>query len=378
MDPHAFFQASTEATAIPAPIWFVEFFKVLGFTLHAIPMSLWFAGLMIALGLHVRGCEQGKRFANRFMKQMPIIIAMGINLGIVPLLFIQLAYFRSFYPATILMAWPWISIIVILIPAYYGIYAYAWGLRANDGQLAAWRRSAGWIACGLFFVIGFIFSNGISLMDHAERWSDMFQNTQHAGAVLGIGLNYADGTLYPRFLVMFSLALGTTAVWILFDAYVLDRNASEEYRAWAWKKAKRVYTVALISFAATGSWYVFGSWTTELRETMFRWPTVLLTAATAVAMGGPWLLIFAEKSFKAKLPLVALISLAQVLVLGINATSRQVVQNVNISKYFDVLNQLTAVQWGPLVMFLAVFVLGLLVVVWMVAQIVNLPAKPAK
>ena len=48
-------------TGMPAPVWFVQFFKALGFTLHAVPMNLWYAGLLIALLLHVRGSEHGRR-----------------------------------------------------------------------------------------------------------------------------------------------------------------------------------------------------------------------------------------------------------------------------------------------------------------------------
>ena len=73
----------------------------------------------------------GGYFAGRLLRQMPVIVAVGVNLGVVPLLFVQLAYHRVFYPATILMAWFWLGIIVLLIPAYYGVYAYAWGLRNN-------------------------------------------------------------------------------------------------------------------------------------------------------------------------------------------------------------------------------------------------------
>ena len=62
------------------------------------------------------------------MAQMPIIMAMGINFGIVPLLFIQVGFYQIFYPATVLMAWSWLAVIVLLIPAYYGVYVYAFGL----------------------------------------------------------------------------------------------------------------------------------------------------------------------------------------------------------------------------------------------------------
>ncbi len=50
------------------------------------------------------GVQQGERFGGRLLRQMPIIVAVGVNLGVVPLLFVQLAYAKVFYPATILMA----------------------------------------------------------------------------------------------------------------------------------------------------------------------------------------------------------------------------------------------------------------------------------
>ena len=81
----------------------------------------------------------GRRFAGRLLQQMPIIVAFGINFGIVPLLFMQLAYYKVFYPATILMACFWLAIIVLLIPAYYGVYAYALGL-SNSGDYPVSRR----------------------------------------------------------------------------------------------------------------------------------------------------------------------------------------------------------------------------------------------
>ncbi|HXF06714.1 MAG TPA: hypothetical protein VNM72_15060, partial [Blastocatellia bacterium] len=52
-----------------------------GFTLHLVPMSLWYAGIILALLLHWRGDEQARRLSARLMQQMPIIIAPGVTLG---------------------------------------------------------------------------------------------------------------------------------------------------------------------------------------------------------------------------------------------------------------------------------------------------------
>ena len=128
MDPQMLIDSAS--ANIPAPFWFVQFFKWLGFTLHIVPMNLWYAGLLVALWLHLRGDQHARRFAARLLQQMPVIVALGVNFGVVPLLFVQLAYYKVFYPATILMAWFWLAIIGLLIP-HYGVYAYAWGIQCS-------------------------------------------------------------------------------------------------------------------------------------------------------------------------------------------------------------------------------------------------------
>ena len=109
MDPKMLIDTATPG--LPAPVWFIELFKMLGFTLHMAPMNLWYAGMILAVLLHALGSEHGRRFSARLMTQMPVIVAMGVNLGIVPLLFVQLGYAKIFYPATVLMAWFWLAII---------------------------------------------------------------------------------------------------------------------------------------------------------------------------------------------------------------------------------------------------------------------------
>ncbi len=73
----------------------------------------------------------------------------------------------------------------------------------------------------------------------------------------------------------------------------------------------------------------------------------------------------------------SLIGLVQFAVLGINAVSRQVVQNLELNSVakFSITKQPEAVQWSPLVFFLAVFVLGLAVVAWMIFQVAKLPPQ---
>ena len=375
MDPQLLID-STTTPSLPAPFWFVQFFKCLGFTLHIVPMNLWFAGLLIALWLHLRGNPHARHFAARLLQQMPIIVACGVNLGIVPLLFIQLAYYKVFYTATILMAWFWLGIIVLLIPAYYGVYIYAWGIRNGSKKLASWQIAAGWCAAIFFLMISFLFANGLSLMDHVERWGELWKHNNLAGAALGTALNIGDATLWPRWLLMFGLALGTTAVWCVVDAEWLTlKTVDAEYRRWAWNFAGKLYTLGMFWAAAAGTWYLF-TWSGGLFETMFDGPVLILTLLTGAAPGLPWLLILVAGRWLTEKRLAAVaIALGQLGVLGINAISRQIVQNVNLAQFWDVSKQPVDVQWSPLVMFLVVFVLGLVVLGWMIAQVMQCAAK---
>jgi hypothetical protein len=300
-----------------------------------------------------------------------------VNLGIVPLLFVQLAYFKLFYPATILMAWHWLAIIAMLIPAYYGVYYYAAGVRRDGAEMTPRRAAVGWLSAGLFVLIGFIFANAMSLMAHVDRWPGLWQSHQVAGAATGTAWNIGDPVFWPRWLLMFTLALSTTAVWMMFDAGVFGRKESEAYRTWAAATAGKLYLAGTIGFAAVGSWYVFGTWPAELRETMFSGTTIALTLATAAAPGLPLVVLFLARKSPPTGTVAAVALVAQVVVLGLNAVSRQVVQNVSIARYFDVLGQRPEVQWGPLVMFLVVFVFGVGLVAWMVGQVVGAAGKSA-
>jgi hypothetical protein len=349
----------------PAPYWFIVFFKALGFTLHMVPMNLWYAGLITMLLARFIGGEQGRRLSDHFLRAMPVVIALGINFGIVPLLFTQVAYYRVFYPATILLAWPWFAVIPLLMLAYYGVYIYVVGLRKE--RLSRLRQSFGWAAALVFVLIGFIFANNFSLMTRLSAWTGLAQATAVAGAPLGLALNVGDVSLWPRWLMMFGLALTTTAAYVAFDAGFFAGGESETHKQWSLRFALGLATLGLIWFALTGTWYFFGALAAEVRGPMLRLPVLVITLLTAASPGLPWLLLLlAQRRFSRGLALA--IGLAQFGVLALNAVSRQIVQNAELAPYLDVAAGRVAIQWSPMILFLVLFAAGIGVVVWMLAQ----------
>jgi len=79
----------------------------------------------------------------------------------------------------------------------------------------------------------------------------------------------------------------TTAIWTIVDAAWFAGNSDKEHSAWISGFAWKLYTLGLIAFAATGSWYVFGTWHADVREEMFRGPLPVLTILTALVPSLP-------------------------------------------------------------------------------------------
>lgn len=364
---------------LPAPFWFIQFFKVLGFALHSVPMNLWYAGLILAAIFGMAGSANARRFSGRLMKQMPFVIAFGVNLGIVPLLFTQVAYYQVFYPSTILMAWLWLSIIGMLLVAYYGVYLYAILMQQSTGlnnRLMWLARLSGWVSALLFIAIGFVFASNFSLMTNLGAWQGLWKTTSIAGAPLGIALNIADPTLLPRWLMLFGLALTTVAAYVVVDAAFFAGSESSEYRRWAQGFALKLSTVGIVWFAVTGSWYIL-TLRGDVLVALFSMPMVMLTALTAIAPGLTWLLILAQRNgiFRR---LAFLTGAVQFGVLALNATSRQVVQSLELTRYLDVAAQPEQLQLSPLVVFLLLFVAGLGVLAWMVKKVVEAGKTPTQ
>ena len=357
-------QASSLGYPVPYPV--LVFFKILGFTLHLGPMHLFFAGILLALGMGNWGGANGKLWSKRLMNQMPIIISLGVNFGIVPLLFMQVAYYQLFYPATIMMAWWWLAIVAVLIVAYYGVYIYATGLRA--GKIKQYHRTLGWLSAFGFMLIGYFFANGMTLLVNVESWPELFAKFNNAGAVYGVVMNSTDPQLFPRYLMMFGLALLTVAVYAVMDGWFFAGKESKEYRAWVPGFALKVGTIGFFWYAACGAWYVFAAMPVAAKDYLMG-PMLIMTVLTAALPGLAWLLILLQrKGLSGTLALLTV--LVHFLGLAMQAISRQFVQNVEVARHLDVAGVPLNPQWDVFILFLVLFVAGLGVVFWMIMQCV--------
>ena len=367
--------APSNALGNPAPFWFLELFKVLGFTLHLVPMNLWFAGMIFIATVGIFGKGMNKIAANRLANAMPVIVALGINFGIVPLLFLQVAYHKFYFASSIMMAAPWLSVIVLLIFAYYGVYLYV--IKMRKGDVTPLARWAAWISAGCFLVIGFLFSNNMSLMTNADRWIEIFRQTNVAGAVTGLALNIGEPTLLPRWLMVLGMAVTTVGVYVVFDGAHFSRRESDAYREFAPRYGLKVYSLGCILFGAMAGWYLLGAMPKMILERIATdaWFQALLVVIAFL----PVLLIgltFIQRSRQTKF-LATMIAIIQFLFLGANAIARQWVQNIEVARYFDVSTEAVHTQWSPMIVFLLLFIAGVAIVIWMVTKIVGVGKREA-
>ena len=358
---------------LPASVEFLIFFKTLGFVLHMIPMNIWYIGVLLSTICISFGKGHFRTVGIRLISVMPILLALGINFGILPLLFTQVLFYPQYYTAGILIAVPWFSVIVLLLFAYYGVYLYAH--QVKQGSITLLGYGAGWMSSVIFLIIGFMFTNNFSLMTNPTEWMNIFSRTTIAGAVSGIALNLGDPTLFPRYLLMIGIAITTTAVWIVVDARFSRVQQSTDYCKYVNKFSSTLYTIGLIWMFGSGSWYILGALSDQIFNQAMQtsWVKIIFGLAGFSAIV-PWLWLIVKSNFESPSSVWVIVCL-QLIVIVSNAISRQWVQIAEIERFMPLSRDPVNWQWSPLIVFLVLFISSLFVIAWMVRRIVKLPPQ---
>ncbi|HEY4644318.1 MAG TPA: hypothetical protein VIH68_06335, partial [Bacteroidota bacterium] len=129
MPDHLVVVPDADPLGLPAPFWFLKALLILTFVLHVIPMNFALGGGFIAAASHFIGRKGRAAYhlmlSRSLSRMLPIAIAFTITLGVAPLLFLQVLYGQYFYTSSIFLAWPWLTVILLLLLSYYGFYLYA-------------------------------------------------------------------------------------------------------------------------------------------------------------------------------------------------------------------------------------------------------------
>jgi hypothetical protein len=340
--------------ALPAPVWLLKALLLLTFLLHVIPMNLVLGGGLTSFLTELLGrkrkSDNHRRLARSFARMIPVAVAFAITLGVAPLLFLQVLYGQLFYTSTILMAWPWLSVIALVILGYYGFYLYYYRWE----RLPAARL---WVVLGsavLFMAVALIYSNAVTLMLRPETFASRYLT---AGA--GSHWNLGDPTAIPRYLHFLVGSFAVTGLFVVI--YGLGQlRTDESYGRWALRYGAGWFIGATIVQMGVGIWFLVAL----PRDVMLLFMggsilgTVLLALGIMLPILSLMLVLLASRSPRPRpmawtgIGVLAVTLVVMVLI-------RDLVRDGFLAGKFNVMDRVADPQWGVIALFTVVLVGGL-------------------
>ncbi|MDF1574040.1 MAG: hypothetical protein P1P86_02470 [Bacteroidales bacterium] len=322
-------------------LWF-QVLLILTFFVHMILMNFLLGGSLLTVWDLLTG-----KLEKRTPGSIPTLVALTVNFGVPPLLFVQVLYGHFFYSSSVMLAVPWILVIPILILAYYGAYLF---VRKVDKAPVLSRGALIFTSISLLY-IAFILVNNNTLAMVPDRWGIYFKDPG------GWNLNLGEPTLWSRYLhfLLAALAIGALGRAILYRYSKIDKKEQEGQIR---RNLKLFGWITVIQFAI-GSWFWLAMpeavWKTFMGGSFF---------ATFMMVSG-WLLalLILHSAFTGRLTAAMILGGLEVLVMVI---IRDLARAAYLKENFHPSQLENVHELSPLIVFLLVFVLGLLALSYMI------------
>lgn len=339
MDPAALMPA---ADPIPAAPWIFRSLLDLTFAVHLLFMNAMFGLTLLCFVRSLRGSPGIGRQA----ALVPNATALAVNIGVAPLLFLQVLYGQFLYVSSTLMGVYWFVLVLAVMAAYGLAYRQKYALARSERRATlAW----GVMSALMLYAVLTQTSNAVLLI-RPELWTGFLDKP--SGTLTGWG----DQTFIPRALhfVAASLAMGGLALAMT-----------------GLKRAKKGDPEGRTLVAEGLGWF---GWATLVQAVDGVWFLVSLPRPAMLAfMGGDQLatgLLIAglagagtavALAFKGRLKAAAAAGVATV---GIMVGVRDVLRQLYLARYFDPESLPVRPEPSTLVMFLAALALSLAAVAW--------------
>ena len=332
--------ASLIPLAEPVPIHWAWFDILLIATLsaHLLFMNALLGSAVVGLvdALHGR-----KTMIREIGMKLPPLLALTINMGVAPLLFLQVNYGHFDYVSSVLMGGWWLAVIAALLFSYYGFYIYKFKYESMGTGARTALFSASIL--GLIYV-GWMFSNNMTIMLQPDIWLKYF------GTGSGF-LNWSDPVIYPRFL---HFMLGALAIGGLFTALLgqTRNNDSMIETGMAW------FTRTTLVNLAVGIWFLAALPRDIILAFMGRnLPATLTLIASLITSAMMLAAGFRKKPQRA--------AVWSVLTVFFMVCSRHWVRTLYLAPWFSMEDTPVTNQYGSFYLFLGFLVVGLAAVAYM-------------
>jgi hypothetical protein len=343
IDPSALIAA---AQPIPVHWGLLEGLRVALFLVHLVGVNILLGGALIAAAAGGRPGALPEHAARSLNHALPTVMALTVNLGVPPLLFIQAIYGHFFYASSILMGWYWLAVVGVLIAAYYGLYIHDAKVRAGTPSKVILAAAA------LLALNAFIYVCNLSQTQDPKLW------TEAVGAVTGWLLPLADPSLAPRYLHFLtgSVAMAGLALALAGRLGWFMRQDSDTEAF-----GLRVFRQATYLQIAVGVWFLVSL----PRDTMLRFmgaspmATILFILSLTLTLA---VVIFAHRRFTVACAVAGLGLMAAMVLM------REAVRLSALSAYFHPETLPMAQETGPAVFFAVILAAGVYVLYWLALQ----------
>ncbi len=342
---------------LPAPYWVFVSLLIITFVLHIVAMNFMLGGAVVALMAKWRAKNRvlGNRVFFDVAKKLPSLLPATITIGVAPLLFVQVLYGRFIYTSSIIMAWPWFLVLIFLTVAYYGFYYVSFRSGQHPGRAGTVMLSS----VILIFIIGFLFSNNLTLSQTPSRWG-----AKYFADPSGWNLNLSEPTLIPRFLHFFVAAVALGGLFLVFVA-LANWKRDHEYARQVLQFGGKSFLYATMAQFAVGIWFLI-SLPRGMRM-LFMGDSPLATALFLVGLtGGVAAIVLMSGALRNENLRVAayLVPGIVAVVIACMSVMRDLLRNAYLKPWFNPEQIAEKTQWSVFPLFLVLFVSG--VILWLV------------
>jgi hypothetical protein len=332
--------------SLPAPWGLFQVLLVATFVLHLVMANIMIGTGFAALWAHFWPGGSGRAVSREAARRLPLTIALTVNLGVAPLLFLQVLYGHFFYVSTVLMAAYWVSIFVVILLAYYGAYLFHY----KYDELGTGRVWLAGFSVVLLLAVGFFFSNSLALMMDPKAWLEYFRRPG------GTIIHWKEPALVPGFLhfAISSVAVGGLCMGLFgwWRKRLGDTTGEDPMR-----RGLILYGCATVVQFVVGAWYLGALPNAVLARAAFEsrvvFPLFLVSVMTGLAS---ILFSFGEKPWHT--------AVSFLLTVVLMVLFRSSVRTGYLEPYLSVQRPEVVLQLGPLVLFVLTLIVGFSVVAY--------------
>jgi hypothetical protein len=351
MDINTALQVLRDPFGLPFYAWMFQGLLVLTFALHILVVNLAVGGIAVAMYCHFKGGAYRQRLANALAKAGTINLSVAIVLGVAPLLFVQVIYDPFWYASNSLSAWWAMAFLLAVAIAFLALYVFYLKRQKNPDS---W---GGYAVLSLVAVVaaGIIISAlSVQALVPGEwlKWYTRYGELHTTGT----GLYHFE---VGRFLHFMAPAFINTGIFMMLYAWYFRARADRDdaYLDWVGRAGVRLAKIAVMIEIVTGLW-----WLVALPRNLHFMRDPYMWAGAGLGMILLAVLYRAARNpDRFALPLAAF-SLVTVLVMSI---AREVLRMSYLGLYnYSIYDCKVNLDWGSTALFLATFVLGLVIIAY--------------